>query len=199
MEYIANILTQEKFDESIYYNVVRDEGKLIEGIPTLIIGWETAKRLYPDASILSWKINDDVYWTYGKRVRREKNENDIKAFKKLVMLRVIEKADYWFFNVLTATKDEKVKFNISLLDNRKKYALISGDMVYVFFPETSETIGVSLFDIDYSGVGRDKILNILKKNTAITIINERDYISFDTRELINNKKYIIPYLSSLNS
>jgi hypothetical protein len=32
-----------------------------------------------------------------------------------------------------------------------------------------------------------------------TMVNERDFISYETRDLINNKKYIIPYLSSLNT
>lgn len=199
MKYIANVLTEEKFDENTYYNVVKDKENLIEGLPTLIVGWEKAKEMYPEASILNWKINDDVYWTYGRRVKRERNENDIKSFKKLILSRVIEKADYWFFNVLTATKEEKIKFNITLSDSRRKFVLISNDMAYVFFPDTSETIGVSLFDIDYSGVGREKILNIFKKNAATTIVNERDFISFETRELITNKKFIIPYLSSLNT
>lgn len=199
MQYIANVLTKEKFDEKTYYNVVDDETKLIDGIPTLIVGWEWAKSLHPDASILNWKIDDNTYWTYGKRVRREANEGDIKRFKKMILERVVEKADYWFFNVLTATKEEKVKFNITLSDSRRKFVLISNDMAYIFFPETSETIGVSLYDIDYSGVGRERLLKTLKNNSATTIVSERDFVSFETREFINNKKYIIPYLSSLNA
>lgn len=199
MQYIANILTEEKFDESTYYNVVNSKDGLVPGIPTLIVGWEKAKELYPDASILDWKINDDTFWTFGRRVRRERNEKDIKNFKKLVLSKVIEKADYWFFNVLTADKEEKIKFNIALSDSRRKFVLVSGDMAYIFFPETSETIGISLYDIDYSGVGRNKILGLFKKNCSITMINERDFISYETRDLINNKKYIIPYLSSLNT
>ena len=199
MKYIANVLTTEKFDEKTYYNVVKSEENLIEGIPTLIVGWEKAKELHPEASILNWRIDDNTYWTFGKRVRREKNEEDIKKFKKMMLERVIEKADYWFFNVLTATKQEKINFNVALSDSRRKYVLISGEMAYVFFPETSETIGVSLYDIDYSGVGRDKILKLFEKNNATTIVKERDFVSFETRELITNKKFIIPYLSSLNS
>lgn len=199
MKYIANVLTTEKFDEKTYYNVVKSEENLIEGIPTLIVGWEKAKEVHPEASILNWRIDDNTYWTFGKRVRREKNEEDIKKFKKMMLERVIEKADYWFFNVLTATKQEKINFNVALSDSRRKYVLISGEMAYVFFPETSETIGVSLYDIDYSGVGRDKILKLFEKNNATTIVKERDFVSFETRELITNKKFIIPYLSSLNS
>lgn len=199
MGYIANILTTENFDEKLYYNVVSNEKDLIKGIPTLIIGREKVKELYPDAPILNWEINEDTYWTYGKRVRRERNEEDIKKFKKMVLSRIISKADYWFFNVLTATKEEKIKFNITLMDSRPKYVLISGDMAYIYYPDTSETIGVSLYDIDYSGVGREKIMAIFKKNQATTIVNERDFITYETRDIITNKKFVIPYLSSLTT
>ena len=199
MTYLANILTTENFEDTTYYNVVSDEKGLIPGIPTLIIGRDKAKELYPDAPILDWKINDNTYWTYGKRVRRERNEDDIKKFKKIVFERIIEKVDYWFFDVLTASKDEKIRFNITLMDSSTKYVLISGDMLYVFYPDTCETIGVSLYDIDYSGVGRDKILNRLKKNKSTRIVNERDFITYETRELFKNKKYVIPYLSSLTT
>ena len=199
MKYLANILTTENFDDKTYYNVVSGEENLIDGIPTLIVGWERAKQLFPDASILNWKINDDTYWTYGKRVRRENNERDIKRFKELVINRAVKNIEYWFFNVLTADKEEKIRFNIILSDSRVKYALISNNMLYVYFPETSEVTGVSLSDIEYSGMDSSKLLRKIKNNPAVKIVNERDFVSFETRELIKNKKYMIPYLSSLNA
>lgn len=199
MKYLANILTTEKFDDRTYYNVVSDEKDLIPGIPTLIVGWERAKSLRPEASILNWKIDNDTYWTYGNRVKREKNETDIKSFKELVMSRAVKGIDYFFFNVLTADKDEKTRFNIILSDSRVKYALVSNNMLYVYFPETSEVVGVSLSDIEYSGMDSSKLLRKVRTNPAIKIVEERDFVSFETRDLIKNKKYMIPYLSSLNA
>ena len=199
MKYLANILTEESFEENSFYNIVKDEKDLKPSIPTLIIGWERAKALHPEASILKWKIDENTYWTYGKRVRRDRNEADIKAFKKLVIERAIKSVEYWFFNVFTATKDEKLRLKIFLSDSRRKFALLNENMVYIYFPDDQTTIGISLNDIDYSGGDREKILNIIKKSPSITIIKERDYISYETRELIRNKKYIIPYLSSLSA
>ena len=199
MTYLANVLTVENFDDHTYYNVVSNPKKLIDGIPTLIVGWETAKELHPEASILNWKIDNNTYWTYGKRVKREKNETDIKTFKELVMSRATKNIEYFFFNVLTATVDEKRRFNIILSDSMRKYALISNGMLYVYFPETSEVIGVSLTDIEYSGIDSGKLLKKVRNNRAIKIVEERDFVSFETRDLIKNKKYMIPYLSSLNA
>jgi hypothetical protein len=199
MKYLANILTEENFDDTTYYNVVSDSKNLIPGLPTLIIGRERAKELYPEAPILNWKINDDTYWTYGKRVRRERNEDDIKRFKELVLKRAIKKIDYFFFNVLTATKEEKRNLNIYLFDSRQKYSMVSNGMLYVYFPETSEVMGLSLNDIEYSGMDSAKLLRMVAKCPFIKRVEERDFVSYETRDIIKNKRYMIPYLSSLNA
>ena len=77
MRKIGNILTTEKYDDDPLFNVVNDINKIDASLPTLIIGWEKAKEIFPDASILDWKINDKWFWTFGKRKRR-KIISDIK-------------------------------------------------------------------------------------------------------------------------
>ena len=47
MKFLANVFTTESFDDNLFYNIVDDEEKLIEGIPTLIIGKANAKRICP--------------------------------------------------------------------------------------------------------------------------------------------------------
>ena len=58
MKYIANILTNRKFNDTELYNIVSKKEDLISDIPTLVIGWEFTKKMYPNANILDWKIND---------------------------------------------------------------------------------------------------------------------------------------------
>ena len=79
MNYLANVLTNEGFEDNPFYNVTGEVKNLQPDTPTLIVGWERAKELHPEASILKWKIDENTYWTYGKRVRRDKNETDAKA------------------------------------------------------------------------------------------------------------------------
>ena len=47
MKFIANILTDKPFKDNDLYNVVSDKNNLIGGIPTLVVGWEYTKKLYP--------------------------------------------------------------------------------------------------------------------------------------------------------
>ena len=72
MKFIANILTDKPFTNAELYNVVSDKNNLIDGIPTLVIGWEYTKKMFNNANILDWEIDRNTYWTYGKREKRNK-------------------------------------------------------------------------------------------------------------------------------
>ena len=198
MCYLANILTDSKafFKGNVLYNVVKTKEELSPNIPTLIVGWDKAKELYPNASILDWKINDLTYWTYGRRVKRDKFEEDVEKFKKLVFDKVSSEVKYDFFSVLTSTNEEKQLVFDYIKDSGEKYVLVKQNMLYIYSKVRNRTIGINLADIDYEGGNRTKLLAKIFSNPNIVVVKEQDYISSDTRELINNKKYIIPYLSS---
>ena len=102
MNYLANIYTKSKLDIEPFFNVVDDENKLIDGIPTLIIGWDSVKSLYGDINILDKKVKDNIYWTFGKRERRNVMEVDVQKFKRKAMSIVSNNVKYKFFNILTA-------------------------------------------------------------------------------------------------
>ena len=192
MRFLANILTDSKayFNGNVLYNVVKSETELLPNIPTLIVGWDKAKGLYPNASILNWEIDNMTYWTYGRRVKREKFEQDVDMFRKIVFDRVSKFVKYEFFSVLTATTEEKKEFYGYLKSDEQKYMLLKNNMVYIYSADTNKTIGIN------QGGDRTRLLKALFNNKNITVVKEQDYISSETRELINNKRYIIPYLSS---
>ena len=91
MRYIANILTDKKFNDCKFYNVVSKKEDIIVGLPTLVIGWEFTKALYPEANIISWEIDKDTYWTFGNRERRQRYEESLVKFRELALNRLIKK------------------------------------------------------------------------------------------------------------
>ena len=194
MRYIANILTKERFDNIEYFNIVNDTNKIIESLPTLIIGWELAKSLFSDASILDWQINDKWYWTFGRKVRRNRYETDIFRFKKMIFENIIKNISYEFMDVLTMTKDEKQSFFNYIKDETKKNVIIKNDMVFILYENKNKVYGVSLRDIDYKGDDRKKFLKTLYKNKNINVITEKIDIPYETRNIIMNNQYILPYL-----
>lgn len=196
MKYIANILTDKKFTDSELYNVVNSKDKLIGDIPTLIIGWGYTKKMYPEANILNWKINDNVFWTYGKREKRNKYEENIDKFKKLSINKFIKSVKYQYYNLLTISEEEK-KYIISLLyRDCETHIYINCDMVYIFDDENNIVIGFSLRDIDYINSSRKKMFNIILRNKNNNIIDIKDTLSYDMKISLNECKYVIPYLYS---
>jgi hypothetical protein len=196
MKYIANILTDKNFTDSELYNVVSSKDKLIGDIPTLIIGWGYTKKMYPEANILDWKINDNIFWTYGKREKRNKYEENIDKFKKLSINKFIKSVKYQYYNLLTISEEEK-KYIISLLcRDCKTYIYINCDMVYIFDDENNIVIGFSLRDIDYINNSRKKMFNIILRNKNNNIIDIKDTLSYDMKISLNECKYVIPYLYS---
>jgi len=195
--YIANILTEEHFNDKCFYNVVNIKEDLIPNIPTLVIGWDKAKECYPTARVLDWKIDSKTYWTYGKRVKRDRFESDVTKFKAIALNNIANSITYSFFNVLTTNKKHKLLFFQSLKDNSEKVCTISNNMLYIYYPEKNKTIGLSLNDVEYEGGNPNKLLAILHNTPTIKFVNESDYMNFETRPIIKNKRFIIPYLSYL--
>ena len=72
MKYIANILTNGIFEDELY-NVTSKKGDLIDGIPTLVIGWEFYKKRYSNANILESKIDE-----YNDALPRLKKGEEMK-------------------------------------------------------------------------------------------------------------------------
>ena len=74
MKLIANILTEGSFQNNELYNVVSNKDDLISELPTLVIGWSFTKRNYPEANIINWQINENTFWCFGKREKRNRYE-----------------------------------------------------------------------------------------------------------------------------
>lgn len=196
MKYIGNILTNIKLDNTDYYNVTDSKDKLIGGIPTLVVGWNSVKSFYDNVDITNWKINNNTYWTFGKREKREKMELDIPKFKKMATDILIKSVKYSFFNVLTESNDKKERLFKSFTDNSKKTVYIDNEMVYILYEEKKQIIGISLRDVNFIGGDIDKIVSTLKKNGAITVLNEQDNRIRKLKYLFKNNLYIIPYVLS---
>lgn len=192
MRYIANILTNEHFENYPYFNIVDNKDNIIKGLPTLIIGWELTKSLFPNASILDWKINEEWFWTFGRKIRRNRYESDIIRFKKMIFEIVLKSINYEFMDILTMTIDEKKSFCNFIKSNGVKISVIRNDMVFILCEETKNVYGVSLRDIDYKGDDRKQFLKILYKYT--NVITEKIDIPYESRNLILSNQYIIPYI-----
>ena len=197
MKYIANILTDEPFDEGELYNVVRDKKKLIPDIPTLIIGWERTKAEYPDASIIERKVSDNVYWTYGKYERRDKYEVNIKKFQDLSFKKFVESLEYVFYDVLLTPPERFESFLASLASDNQKTIYVTGDMMYLYYNGTNKVVGLSLRDCDYlNDFTKKRIFSSVYNSNSVNLLKNNDEISKEIRYKAKGRAYILPYLYS---
>lgn len=193
MRYIANILTDKNFKEKGLYNIVSSKKELIDGIPTLVIGWEFTKKLYNNANILDWEISRDVFWTYGNREKRNRYDENINKFKDLALLRFIKSVKYEYKNILLLTEEEKNEI-IEIISGDGVNVYIHNDMLYVL-KDNKNVIGLSLRDIDYIGKDRKKILSKVFRNEKNHIISLTDSeLSYDIKNTLYKYSYVVPYL-----
>lgn len=196
MNYLANIYTKSKLDIEPFFNVVDDENKLIDGIPTLIIGWDSVKSLYGDINILDKKVKDNIYWTFGKRERRNVMEVDVQKFKKKAMSIVSNNVKYKFFNILTAKNDKKKSFYALLKDTRRKTIFSFNNMLYIYIDGTNTVVSISLRDVDYIGGDVKKIFSTLYNNKFVKVANDNDLKDTNAKLFFKDNIYLIPYIFS---
>ena len=197
MKYIANILTDEQFNDAELYNVVRDSNDLIPGIPTLIVGWERTKSEYPDASIIEDKVSDNVYWTYGKYERRDKYETNIKKFQDLSFKKFVDSLDYVFYDVLLSTTERLDSFLTSLVSEPTKTIYVIRDMMYIYYSGTNKVVGLSLRDCDYiEDTLKKRIFSAIYNSKTVNLLKNNDEISREVRLKAKGRAYILPYLYS---
>ena len=196
MNYLANIYTKSKIDIEPFFNVVDDENKLIDGIPTLIIGWDSVKSLYGDINILDKKVKDNIYWTFGKRERRNVMEVDVQKFKRKAMSITCNNVKYKFFNILTAKNDKKKSFYLLLKDTRHKTIFSFNNMLYIYIDGTDTVVSISLRDVDYIGGDVKKIFSTLYSNKFVKVANDNDLKDTNAKLFFKDNIYLIPYIFS---
>jgi hypothetical protein len=66
--------------------------------------------------------------------------------------------------------------------------------VYVFCKDF--IIGFSLYDLEYIGIKKNKVLHMLYKNKLNNVFYDTSFLSHKFKELSYNNKILIPYIHS---
>lgn len=192
MKYIGNIVIESgKIETKPLYNVVSSWDDIIEGIPTLIVGWNKTKEIFPETNILSWKIDEKTYWTFGKREKRDEFEKILARYEQLTIREFISSVKYSFFNLLTASATEKEQLNKFIFNDIPKNVLFNEDMVYINECGTKKVIGLSLKDIAYEGKNKKYFFSLFYKTPSINVIDNKKDIPFALKILFKKNMYAL--------
>jgi hypothetical protein len=197
MGYIGNIVTDSKIEITSLFNVTRDYKCIDKNIPTLIVGWEKVKELYPNQDILDNRINDDLYWTFSKREKRYQYEKDLNNFINNVIKGIEKNVNYHFFNYLLAVEDKRDSF-INYIQNSESSIYYNSKFLYIYNPDDLITIGVSLKDVKYVGINIKFFIEKLTSGNKIISNNIND-IGEDAFFIVKDNVKFVPYLNYLKN
>lgn len=195
MKYIGRIITKSKNIEPLdFVEVTDDKEKIDKSIPTLIIGKQTAESIYGKDKIhlLDKKIEDNVYWTFGKLEKRTEFENDLETFNNIILKNLLETVNYVYFNIFTMSMSCIKRFIKYLSNDIDKVIYRFGDHLYVLC--NNSVVGISMIDLEYIGIDKNSVIQKIEKNTHNKIINNDYFISKNLKNKLNGNKIIVPYL-----
>ena len=197
--YIGNIVTTSKIEDT-NFKVCRKVETIIEGLPTLIVGWERVKELYGDkVSILHKKICDNIEWTFSPKERRVDYEKDISKFIFNTYNSIGDNIHYIYVDPI---HDSRKKINKIL---RKIYSLktprlyVHNDRMVYLYGE-GMVFGVDLEVVDYIGIDTKKVVSKLCNLSGCLLVDTEIFNKYkNIMTKINNKVRFLPYLCDIES
>lgn len=197
MKYIGNIVTDKRVNFDSLINKCKSYNDIDTSVPTLIIGWNNVKSIFPNVSILNKEINPNMFWTFGRTERRVDYERDINSFYLYCIKNISSHIKYKFFNIITTTYS-KCKRLINFINSDISKTIYVHNDCSIFILFDNNVIGISLNDIDYLNIKKNKVLNMIGNNPNNNIIYDDNFLSIRMRRIIGDNKIIIPYLFSIN-
>lgn len=196
--YIGRIYTKSSKVETLdYVNVTSDVSTFDTITPTLIIGKKNAEELYGKDKIhvLDKHITTNVSWTYAKNERRNEYEKDLSRFNDNLIKNMRKNVKYIFFNIFIEPL-RRIKNLIKFIDSSKlKTVYITDSHIYIYY--NNIVYGISLDDIEYAGIGKEKVINRIKSNKYNIIVENSTFLSSRMKNYIKDDKILVPYLHFL--
>lgn len=190
---IANILTNNSIKISDEFNVVKTIDKIIDGLPTLIIGFDYVNKNYPNFDILNKEIKTNLFWTFKKTERRDKHEEDLIWFVNKVYEDLSKNIKYISIDPLQYHYKSIFKIIKKLYSMTNIISFVYNDMIYIY--GDNFIFGVDLKLMKYIGLNIDKIKTKIKDKSVVFLDNNEILIEYKNyiEELGLQVKYL-PFL-----
>lgn len=198
MQYIANVITENSIKIEEFIKIYHNLDNVNLSYPTLIIGWDFAKSLFPDKhlSILDDKISENLYWTFSKHEKRIIYEESLNKFYNIILDNINNSIKYYYCDALTMRYKTAKKLILFFNSSTEKDIYISKtQFIYAFCKDF--VIGFSIYDLEYIGVKKNKVLHILYENKLNNIFYDTSFLSNKFKELSYANRILIPYIHSL--
>ena len=193
---LGYIVSDRKLKEAKGFVKVVSDIKLADlAKPTLLVGQKLGREHSDNFSLLDRKINDNLYWTFGRTENRYLYEKDIEKFQRKVITDIKERVRYYYVNPFKLPYSKAKKIVNLLFSPDKKYIYISRKMLYVLYGE--DVIGISLLMLEYIGINVKKLLSRLYSNKDNSICTSTGKCELDVRSELPDCDYVVPYFMAL--
>lgn len=189
---VANIVTNAKVDVPDDFNVVSSVYDIIEGLPTLIVGYDYVSKQYPNFDITNISLDENTYWTFKKNENRDKYNEDLVWFINKVYTNLTNNILYVFVDLIQYRKKTIIKIIKKIKSLSKIITYQHKNMLYIY--GDNFIFGIDLKLVKYIGLDSEKIKDKIKVVSAV-FLGQND-ILIEYKKCINylngNIKYI-PY------
>ena len=195
---IANILSNNDVKAPIEFNVVNTLDEIINGLPTLIVGYDYVNKAFPDFDITNNKLADNLYWTFKRTEKRDKYEEDLNWFIKKAYLSLVKDIIYISIDPIQHRPKTLFKIVRKLYSIDNKVAYLDGNMIFIYGDKIIFGVDLELFK--FVGFDIDKIKNKIKDNCTHFLDKNSIFIEYKkVVQLLDDKVMYIPYLAYLKN
>jgi hypothetical protein len=138
-----------------------------QNIPTLIIGWNKVKELFPEQSIAESKISDNLFWTYSLSEDEIKLKSDINSFLEFSIRKFFNKDLITYDAILDGELKDFLADNID--SEIRSFIYFHKDSCYIH--NGRETYAISLPSLEFVGKDVKKIMTGLINKIECTIFS----------------------------
>jgi hypothetical protein len=195
---IANIFSRSNVEAPQDFNVVTSFSDIIEGLPTLIVGYDYVNEHYPDFDITDICLGNDFYWTFRKTEKRDKYEQDLKWFITKVYADLTNELSYVFVDPIQYRGKTLVKIVKKIYSLKNIISYVNNEMIYIYGDKL--IFGVDLRLLTYMGIDTQKIQSKIKAVSTVFLGNSDIFIEYkNTISSLDNKARYLPFLYSIRN
>ena len=195
---IANIVSTSKVEVPEEFNVVNSVNEIIDGLPTLIIGYDIVNNLFPDFDIINISLGENKYWTFKRTEKRDKYESDLKWFISKVYADLTNDLSYVFVDPIQYKGKTLIKIIKKIYSLKDPIAFLNEQMLYVY--GEGFIFGIDLKLLGFMGIDTNKIKSRINAISRVFLDETKILIEYKKNiEALDNKVRYLPFLYSIRN
>lgn len=144
MKFIGNIVSEKEIIVNNRFNLVKSYDDIISELPTLVVGYELISELNPDFNILKNKINDKLFWSFGKNENRDKFNRTMVEFIYYSFNLAVKDVNFIYVDPIHFSPNKLNKISKKISELKNPIGVIKDDRVIYIYGENL----IFSFDLD---------------------------------------------------